>query len=60
MPRVASPPRKHRRKPHRASTPIATLGEMPGVERAVSEASRDALDIQTPAFWQSVWSEDKP
>lgn len=45
------------RRPHRSSTPIAVLGELPAVERAVSEVSRDAKDIQTPAFWQSVWNE---
>ena len=60
-PRVSKPKRDRPshapRRPHRSSTPIAVLGELPTVERAVSEASRDAKDIQTPAYWQSVWSE---
>ena len=60
-PRVAKPKRDRSshapRRPHRLSTPIAVLGELPAMERAVSEASRDAKDIQTPAYWQSVWSE---
>jgi len=60
-PRVSKPKRNRTKhtmhRPHRSRTPIAVLGELPAVERAVSEASRDAKDIQTPAYWQSVWSE---
>lgn len=56
-PRVPKP--KHARDRnthlHRAGTPVATLGDLPAVERAVSETSRDALDIQTPQFWRAVW-----
>lgn len=53
-PRRRSPPRA---KPHRARGAIATLGELPQVERAVGALDRSALDINERAFWEKAWSE---
>ncbi len=35
---------------------IASLGEVKGAERTLSDLSRSALDMNTPAFWNAVWS----
>jgi hypothetical protein len=39
-----------------AARRIVTLGELPRVERVLSDVARSAPDINTPAFWNSVWS----
>jgi len=46
-----------RPRPNHADTPIASLLDKPDNERAISEVSRSAKDMQTPEFWAAVWSD---